>query len=178
MEISPKEIPKEFLESLPEGIKLFRKSNKTFLVVEKVLCPNGHSLMDESIQIHGVPAIQLRIKDGLLNQGYLFLDAFWGSHSKLYSFIPKDSEFEIRCPICGVSLMVEGKCSLSGCGSMKAVQLELPGKNRILACAKLGCPGHRLEIAGLPSSAAVAVSNINFHVENFDNYDFWSMNNV
>ena len=178
MEFSPKEIPQEFLESLPEGIKLLRKSNKTLLVVEKVLCPNGHSLMDESIQIHGVPAIQLRIKDGPFNQGYLFVDAFWGSHSKLYSFILQGSEFEIQCPICGVSLMVEAKCSLSGCGSMKAVQLELPGKNRIIACAKLGCPGHKLEIMGLSSSAAATVSNINFHAESFYNYDFGSINNV
>jgi len=176
MEIFRKEIPKEFLESFPEGMKLVRKNYENFLVIEKVLCPNGHSLMDESIQIHGVPAIKFRIKNSF-NQGYLFVDAFWGSHSKLYSFIPKHSEsleaFEIECPVCGVSLMVEEKCSLSSCGSMKAVQLKLSDKNRIVACSRLDCPGHRVEIMKLPSNVTMAVSNINFYGENFDNNDFF-----
>ncbi len=176
MEIFQKKIPKEFLESLPEGMKLVRRNNKNFLVVEKLLCPNGHILMDESIQIHEEPAIKLKVKDGF-NHGYLFVDAFWGSHSKLYSFIPKHSEsldsLEIECPICGVSLTFAEKCSLSSCSSMKAVELKLPGKNRIIACAKLGCPGHRMEITELPGSVAAAVSNINFYVENFDNNDFF-----
>ena len=58
MEIFRKEISKEFLKSLPQGMKLIRGNNENFLVVEKVFCPNGHSLMDDATQIHGVPAIK------------------------------------------------------------------------------------------------------------------------
>ncbi|HBM14808.1 MAG TPA: hypothetical protein DD381_00430 [Lentisphaeria bacterium] len=171
MDIVKKEIPKQFLDSIPNGIKLIKKGMDTFLVVENLFCPNGHRLMSETIQIHGMPAIKFKISDGFSN-GFLFLDAFWGSHAKLYSFIPKHSEslesFDVCCPVCSTSLIVKDRCHEDGCDCTKAVQMNLPGKNRIIACARLGCPGHRIEIKEMPQGISETLSEINFYVESFD----------
>jgi len=176
MDIVRKEIPKQFFDSIPRGIKLIKKGSDTFLVVENLFCPNGHSLMSTSIQIHGANTIKFKISDGF-SGGFLFLDAFWGSHSKLYSFIPKHSEsldsFDICCPVCSVSLLVKDRCKEDGCKCEKAVQMNLPGKNRIVACARLGCPGHRIEIKDAPYKISEAISEINSYVESFDENDYF-----
>ncbi|MEI6055764.1 MAG: hypothetical protein WCR55_06870 [Lentisphaerota bacterium] len=176
MDIVRQEIPKQFFDSIPRGIKLIKKGSDTFLVVENLFCPNGHSLMSTSIQIHGANTIKFKISDGF-SGGFLFLDAFWGSHSKLYSFIPKHSEsldsFDICCPVCSVSLLVKDRCKEDGCKCEKAVQMNLPGKNRIVACARLGCPGHRIEIKDAPHKISEAISEINSYVESFDENDYF-----
>lgn len=176
MDIVRKEIPKQFFDSIPRGIKLIKKGSDTFLVVENLFCPNGHSLMSTSIQIHGANTIKFKISDGF-SGGFLFLDAFWGSHSKLYSFIPKHSEsldsFDICCPVCSVSLLVKDRCKEDGCKCEKAVQMNLPGRNRIVACARLGCPGHRIEIKDAPHKISEAISEINSYVESFDENDYF-----
>jgi hypothetical protein len=51
MELMHNEIPREFLSALPDGIKYLVRHGKDFLVVEMVTCPNGHSLMSESVKL-------------------------------------------------------------------------------------------------------------------------------
>ena len=87
MEIAHKEIPKEFLETLPEGMKFTSREGKEFLVVEKIYCPHGHNLIDDTVSIHGESSVKLKVKIEAC-EGTIFLDAFWGSHIKLYNFIP------------------------------------------------------------------------------------------
>ncbi|RKX75840.1 MAG: hypothetical protein DRP87_13595 [Spirochaetes bacterium] len=166
MELIHNIIPLEFLNTLPEGIKFINKHGKEFLVIEELYCPKGHGLMVESVKIHGEPSIKIDVKIGD-QQGAFFIDAFWGSHTKLYSFIPKISKepviVEAFCPTCGESMMVDDQCQLKGCESNRAILFFLPGKkNKIYVCAKLGCPGHRIEISRLPHYISEAVSDINF----------------
>lgn len=159
-------IPLEFVGNLPEGIKYFARHGKDFLVVQKVLCPKGHSLMVDSVRINGEPTIQIGVEIQS-QRGNFFIDSFWGSHEKLYDFIPKVNADPVRvsafCPICSTSLMVVDRCRISGCGTREHILLTLPGeKNRIYVCARLGCPGHRLDVHAAPLDVVERVSEINY----------------
>jgi hypothetical protein len=166
MKLVYKIVPPEFLTSLPDGIKYVQKQGQDFLVVEQLFCPDGHSLMADHVRLHGEPSICLEATIG--NQhGRIFVDAFWGGHDKLYSFIPTDAErhslTRARCPHCGISLMTDRICPLERCGSPQAIALLLPGGvNRILVCARLGCPDHELVIQQMPEKISRKLRSINY----------------
>jgi len=172
MKLVHKEVPAEFLAALPEGIKYVQKQGKDFLVIEQLYCSEGHSLMADHVRIHGEPSICLDAKIGSL-RGRIFIDAFWGSHDKLYSFIPGEAEMhsitEAWCPHCGISLMTERHCTFEGCGSTQAILFYLPGSvNRIMVCAKHGCPDHDLIIERIPEEVTRRVQKINYFGEFHD----------
>jgi hypothetical protein len=98
--------------------------------------------------------------------GSIFVDAYWGSHDKLYSFLPKPGWIldtaSAACPVCGLTLLVAAP-PCRACGGTQHIQLLLPGgKNRILVCAHLGCPEHRLLAEDIPAEIAELVSDINY----------------
>lgn len=166
MELIHNEIPLEFVRHLPEGVKLVVRHGREFLVVERVESRSGESLMAHHVHIHGEPSIRLGTRIGD-QDGLLFVDAFWGSHAKLYSFVPSldtgEQFVDAYVPGTEESLMVEYDCDVEGCGSHRGIELVLPGgENRVLVCARLGCPGHRLELANLPKPVQDSLSGINF----------------
>jgi len=62
-----------------------------------------------------------------------------------------------------VDLIVDDPCSQAGCKSNRAIMFTLEGKvNKIYVCAKLGCPGHRMEIVNLLPRVLEQVSDINY----------------
>src|SRR5512137_519512 len=140
MKLTHNIIPKEFLNNIPRGMKYVMRNGKDFLVVEQVFCPNGHSLMVDNVRLHSEPSICLNLRVGNA-EGRIYLDAFWGSHDKLYSFVPnlKDAESEknvLMCPACGASLITAQKKACKKCGSSKIATLHLPGaQNKIMICA-------------------------------------------
>jgi hypothetical protein len=166
MELKHTRIPVEFIQRLPEGMKLVTRHGKQFLVVDEVYGPNGESLMCDNVRIHGERSIQLGIEVGN-SEGSIFVDSYWGSHAKLYSFMvdtsAKDSLVKARVPGSKTSLMTTRRCNIEGCNSDQAIELHLPGgKNKIYVCARLGCPGHELEVPDLPAPVSDSVSRINF----------------
>jgi hypothetical protein len=166
MELRHTRIPVRFLEQLPDGLKYLHRHGKEYLVVERLVCPSGHSLMATSVHIHEEPSIRLRVKAGD-REGFIYVDAFWGSHDKLYSFLPVLADehpvLETFCPECGVSLDAEEPCEEPGCGSTRCIVFRLPGAtNRICVCSRLGCPWHRMDITAMPAAIARSVSEINY----------------
>ncbi len=166
MNLVHRKIPAEFLDALPEGMKFIHRHGQEFLVVEQLQCPAGHSLMVESVRIHGEPSIRFQVVPDDPSR-LIFLDAFWGSHAKLFSFFPCQDEdvqyVNAYCPQCGTSLTVHEKCALEECDSTRSLDLQLPGgRNHIYVCAKLGCPGHRLAVTDLPYNLNRIVSEINY----------------
>ena len=166
MELKHTEIPAEFITHLPEGMKLVNRHGRQFLVVEQALGPNGENLMSEAVRIHGEPSVQLEIQVGS-DRGMVFVDAYWGSHAKLYSFQPCDAEaspmVQAFVPHTDTSLMGDYSCDIEGCDSNRGIVLRLPGgKNTTTVCARLGCPGHTMDIAALPEPVIQSVSRLNF----------------
>ena len=198
MELVHTKIPREFLDRLPEGMKFIHRHGQEFLVVEEIFCSKGHSLMSDSVRIHGEPSIRIAVgrpdietadeaergpgtqttagagdaEAPPAGRGLIFVDAFWGSHAKLYSFFPQtgcaDYVVDAHCPQCGVSMMVKRPCGRDECDGDEGIQFFLPGENNsVTVCAKLGCPDHELLVRGLPSDALEAVSEINFFGHGF-----------
>ncbi|MBF0433195.1 MAG: hypothetical protein HQK83_18085 [Fibrobacteria bacterium] len=166
MKLPVHKIPTEFAESVPRGMRLISKGHHDFLLIESLFCANGHSLMDNSVRIHGEASIKLKIKSKK-EEGVVFIDAFWGSYSKLFSYIPtvakKNQLIDVLCPHCESLLIENGECTQKGCKSGKKIVLHLPGgNNRIHVCAKLGCPGHLLKISDMPDEITESVSDLNF----------------
>lgn len=167
MKLSAPKIPAQFVRAVPRGFKLVKRQGQDFLLVESVFCPKGHNLTVDSVRIHDEPAVKLKIVAGA-DTGFVFVDAFWGSHSKLFSFVPKAPANEpliadVYCPYCDASMNEDLGCSEPGCACQRSILLGLPGgKNAVHICARLGCPGHLLEIVELPEQVVRAVSGINF----------------
>lgn len=167
MQLIHRKIPREFLEMLPEGMKFINRHGQEFLVVEEVHCPQGHSLMNRSVYIHDEPSICLEVHRHGDERGLIYVDSYWGSHAKLYSFLadpthPMDYA-EAYCPHCGTSLVAERSCGRLECDSTRSLELVLPGTgNRIFVCAKLGCPDHAIVVGKLPHDITEAVDRINF----------------
>jgi len=166
MKLVHKKVPIAFLNALPEGIKYVKKNGKDFLVIEKISCPNGHSLMENSVCLHGEPSVKIKAKISDA-KGSIYVDAYWGSHHKLYSFIPNTCDQtqwqEITCPTCGTSLIIDSPCEQDGCNCTKAIQFTLPNKqNKITVCAGFGCPGHNLQIVDIPQQISEQVSVIHY----------------
>ncbi len=165
LELVPIDIPIEFLQVLPDGIKLVSRRGHPYLVLEKAEDKNGNSIIDETVRIHGEPSVKLRAKVGG-EEGFLFVDAYWGSHAKLYSFIPDFSgggTVEATSPVDGSSLMVPWECPIDGCDEKHGILLTLPGgQNSIIVCGKLGCPGHLIKVTRAAEGISESISNINY----------------
>jgi hypothetical protein len=166
MQLREQKIPDEFIRNIPRGFRLAKKQGQDFLMVESLFCPNGHNLVFDSVRIHDEASIKLKIIVGE-ECGFVFLDAYWGSHAKLFSFIPqmpRDEPIfvEPHCPYCDVLMSEVFPCRQEGCGSKNSVILRLPGNNVIHLCARLGCPGHSLEIHEMPDDIVQSVSGINY----------------
>jgi hypothetical protein len=166
MKLTAKRIPERFVRGIPRGFRLVNKEGHDFLLVESLFCPKGHSLVVDSVRIHGEPSIKLKVEISR-QAGFLFVDAFWGSHAKLFSFIPRlaggPAYVEACCPYCGASIAERWPCPQAGCGSDRSLLLMLPGgKNKIHVCARLGCPGHELDITDMPERLVHTISGINY----------------
>ena len=166
MKLVHQEIPVEFLRAMPEGLKLVNRHGREFLVVESVSSRGGTPLTTESVRIHGEPSIRLAVRVGE-REGLIFVDAFWGSHAKLYGFLPEtadgDQVVAASVPETKESLMIDRTCDIEGCSCTRGIELVLPGGTNVIhVCARLGCPGHRLVLANLPGTVTDSLSGINF----------------
>ncbi len=172
MKLEKIEIPEIFKKKVPPGFKVFNFKEHDFLVVDSIFCRHGHNLLVDAVTIHGQPSIKLDVT--IENRsGVIYIDAFWGSHAKLFSFFPgfihDHALVEAKCPLCGISMMEQYDCDMEGCGSKKGIVFYLPGDhNRVHVCAKLNCPSHRLEIIDIPSDLVRTISHINFFGEGVD----------
>jgi hypothetical protein len=167
MNLAAHKIPEKFVKAIPRGLRLVKKGGRDFLLVEAAFCPKGHNLVVDSVRIHDEASIKLKITIHD-ETGFIYVDSFWGSHAKLFSFIPLPSGgdpafVEAHCPYCDAAMVERYRCGQAGCGSDQSIRILLPGgKNAIHVCARLGCPGHVLHIVDMPRSIVQTVSGINY----------------
>ena len=167
MKLAARKIPDTFRRAMPRGLRLVKKDGHDFLLVEAAFCPNGHNLVVDSVRIHDEASVKFKVTTGGAS-GIVFADAFWGSHAKLLSFVPVTTGkgpliVDAACPYCDASLNEPHACNEKGCPSGTGIRLLLPGgKNTIHVCARLGCPGHLLDIVDMPRAVVRSVSGINY----------------
>lgn len=166
MKLRTTQIPRELRQTVPPGFRLERRGDCEYLIIESIFCRHGHNLLVDSVRIHGEPSIRLHARIGK-QEGTIFVDAFWGSHAKLFSFLPQltreDPLVEAFCPVCGASMMEQYSCRQEGCQSDTGIILYLPGSdNTVHVCARLNCPGHHLNIIDVPEEVIDTISAINY----------------
>ena len=179
MKLKKTEIPLEFLTHLPEGIKVVNRGGSEQLVIEKLSSRGGTSLMSDTVRIHGEPSVRIGIRNPEAppsdagqtgpvteREGLVFIDAYWGSHAKLFSFVPDVSSnkpMEAFVPETGESLMIDCSCDEPGCECKRHIHLVLPGgTSSIDVCARFGCPGHHISLADMPGPVSEDLSHINY----------------
>ncbi len=171
MQLSKQSIPKEFLENLPEGLKAINRKGNTYVVVEDLRCPNGHSLISNKVKIHNESAIHIKIEGGN-SKGNMFLDPFWGLHNKLFDFMfEAQGKIAIKasCPDCSISLMEENNCKSCDCDSKEQVVFLLPdNKNKITACGTWNCPEHQMSVTNIPAEVVDQLQSINYQDLHFN----------
>ena len=172
MKLAKQVVPVEFLENLPEGLKVINRKGQNYVIVEDLRCPSNHSLMSKTVKIHGEAAIHVKVEGGN-TKGDMYLSPYWGMHSKLYDFMFEEKgniAIKATCPVCDASLMAPNECCDKNCESKEQVEFLLPdNKNKITSCGTWNCPEHEMSVTNIPAEVAEQLKNINYLELNFDN---------
>ncbi len=127
------------------------------LHVQHARCPNGCSLMSETVKIGGYPAITVTAScEG--NTGPVHLDPAYGSFENVSEIdIPDGTVAEFSCPHCGVSLRHPSE-TCTTCSS-PIFLLHLPHGSLVEGCLKKGCFSHKLVLTELGEQLASEFSD-------------------
>ncbi len=115
------------------------------LHIRHAYCPNGHSLVDKNVKIHGYPSLKVTVRFGDL-KGTLFLDPVYGSfdHDDRDLPLPMGKVVRLYCPQCDTDLTdADERCHV--CSSPMFL-FHLPKGGVIEGCLKKGCFYHKLTI--------------------------------
>lgn len=105
-----------------------------------VKCPHcDKSLMDNTHQINGEPAIKVNIETSR-DRGVLWLCAVYGciSHEKDIELL-EEVEVKFFCPHCNKSLLRDVKCQMCG---MHMVGFNIKAGGKVNICSRNGCENH------------------------------------
>ncbi|MCK9462127.1 MAG: hypothetical protein M0R80_21075 [Proteobacteria bacterium] len=116
------------------------------LAVKEGRCPNGHSLMTETIRFDGQKAVMavVRVRG---RTGEICLNPFYGRFEYKCDLDLKEGDVvELSCPECEASLTIETICRLC---NIPMFAVHLPDGGQVEACPKVGCHNHSLKIIDL-----------------------------
>ncbi len=90
-------------------------ATEKILVVGRLFCPNGHSLISNRAVFNGYPGIMVRVRTGQ-KEGLVALSPIYGSKTRIAMDIDlvKGEIVDLYCPHCDVLLPVHSPCS---CGA-------------------------------------------------------------
>ena len=95
---------------IPNPIQERRDTDK-ILVVSRLYCPNGHSLISSRAVFNGYPGIMVRVKKGDIS-GLIALSPIYGSKARISIDIDLESGevMDLHCPVCDILLPVHSPC--------------------------------------------------------------------
>ena len=90
---------------------LSRSETDKILVVSRLYCPDGHSLMSTRAVFNGYPGIMIKVKKGDRN-GLIALSPIYGSKARISVDIDLESGevVDLHCPVCDIPLPVYSPC--------------------------------------------------------------------
>jgi hypothetical protein len=122
------------------------------LHVHHARCPNGCSLMSETVQIEGYPAITVAASYRG-KAGFVHLDPAYGSFENIVEIdVPEGEVVDFSCPHCGVSLRHATE-TCNTCSSPIFV-IHLPHGSLVEGCLREGCFSHKLVLSELGDQLA------------------------
>lgn len=88
-----------------------RSDTDKILVVGRLFCPNGHSLISDRVAFNGYPGIMVRVRRGDRN-GLIALSPIYGSKARISIDIDLESGevMDLYCPVCDILLPVHSPC--------------------------------------------------------------------
>jgi NADH-quinone oxidoreductase subunit E len=105
----------------------------------------NHSLMDAAHPLDGHPSIRVTVTFGRTH-GWLRLSSLYGSYTiGMEHEIPMETVGNVFCPHCHAQLIGSAICA--ECGA-PMVPMIVDGGGIIQVCARRGCKGHILDLAG------------------------------
>ena len=124
---------------IPNPIHEQAEAKKT-LVVSRLFCPNGHSLISTRAVFNGYPGIVVMARSGQ-KQGLIALSPLYGSKARISLDIDLESGeiVELHCPVCDILLPVHSPCS---CGAELIAFFPTPDAdftNCVAICNRVDC---------------------------------------
>ncbi|MBN1828002.1 MAG: hypothetical protein JW884_02505 [Deltaproteobacteria bacterium] len=115
------------------------------LVVERLFCPEGHSLMSRRVLFNGRPGIVLAVKEGK-NTGLIALSPVYGEKCRvtLDLNLTEGSVAELSCPQCATELPRFGPCECGGDLITLFLTEEKSDADCAVICNRIGCPKSKL----------------------------------
>ncbi|MEP0813094.1 MAG: HAMP domain-containing protein [bacterium] len=111
--------------------------------IRKAFCPEGCSLVDESVKIRNMPAVSVEFRDDK-GKGVIHLDPVYGSLNHVFSRVVKpDMIIGVSCPKCKASLVRETRKCPRCDAPLFAVGAGSDGE--IVWCTRRGCHYQRWE---------------------------------
>jgi NADH-quinone oxidoreductase subunit E len=139
-------IVSEILEKTCTGLDVVKvETDKRIFPVEVSCARCNHSLMDPKHEIDGYPAIRITVSFDN-KHGWFLLSCLYGSHNVTSEYeIPPGTILNIFCTHCHAELIGGTKCG--DCGA-PMVPMIVRGGGVVQICARRGCKGHILDLAG------------------------------
>lgn len=128
--------------------------------VKSACCPKGHNLITSDFKIEGLPAIRVKARCNA-DEGFMMFDPVYGRSRNHFELeVKRQSQVEIVCPECGVSLLEDrGRCEL--CGS-RVLSFVVPSHGEFEACVSKDCGWQRwasVDSAGKQEYVELSVSD-------------------
>ena len=128
--------------------------------IKRAICPKGHSLIDTSIKLDGMPSIKLK-SSYKGSEGFINLHPVYGNTSNQYGLdLKKDSELIFACCSCNTSLMKKNsKCPK--CGA-PIYQMQTPPEGSFEGCTRKGCDWQQWQVVddgGLKDFILIIISD-------------------
>ena len=117
-------------------------------IILDVVCPVCHkSLMNEEVEINGLPSVELNIRSENNKKGTVYLCATYECFEHQKDMAVEQGEIvEFCCPFCHSELLTRETCHIC---DAPMVNLGLKSGGFIKICSRFGCFNHYLSMSDL-----------------------------
>ncbi len=115
-------------------------------VILDVICPLCHkSLMDDEVEIKGLPSVRLNIRSEEGEKGMVHLCAAYECFEHQKDMLVAEGEIVcFCCPHCHEELLTEESCQVCGAPMVK---MGLTSGGMVKICSRFGCFNHFLSLS-------------------------------
>jgi len=121
----------------------------TVVVVQKLFCPRGHSLINSRADFNGHPGIIIAATRHD-EHGFIALSPIYGDKRRIALDIDlSDGEtYDLSCPECGVKLPRFGPCKCGADLISLFLTQDADNSNCVVICNRVGCPNAQIISSG------------------------------
>jgi len=124
-------------------------SAHTVVVVQRVFCPHGHSLINKRADFNGYPGIIIAATRND-EHGFIALSPIYGDKRRIALDIDliDGKTYDLSCPECGAVLPRFGTCKCGADLISLFLTQEADNSNCTVICNRVGCPNAQIIASG------------------------------